>query len=207
MAKKNSNYYFDAFVKGLSYANDAATLLQDIFEKFDAANSSALLAQMHTIEHTADSVKHEMMEHLVKEFLPPIEREDIVELAHTIDEVCDLIEDVVQRIHMYNITKLRPDVKEFATLIVRCCADLKEMSLELPNFRKSVSLTEKIREINSLEEEGDRLYVEATRRLYSEEQDPVTVFAWTNIYDRLEKCCDGCEKVADTVELIVLKNS
>lgn len=25
--------------------------------------------------------------------------------------------------------------------------------------------------------------------------------------ERLEKCCDGCEKVADTVELIILKNS
>ena len=207
MAKKDCNYYFDAFVKGLSYANDAAALLQDIFENFDAANSKALLAQMHTIEHTADGVKHEMMERLVKEFLPPIEREDIVELAHTIDEVCDLIEDVVQRIYMYNITELRPDVTEFATLIARCCADLKEMSLELPNFRKSASLTEKIKEINSWEEEGDRLYVEATRRLYAEEQNPITVFAWTNIYDRLEKCCDGCEKVADTVELIVLKNS
>lgn len=207
MAKKDGNYYFDAFVKGLSYANDAAALLQDIFENFDTANSKALLAQMHTIEHTADGVKHEMMERLVKEFLPPIEREDIVELAHTIDEVCDLIEDVVQRIYMYNVTELRPDVKEFATLIVRCCADLKEMSLELPNFRKSASLTEKIKEINFWEEEGDRLYVEATRRLYAEEQNPVTVFAWTNIYDRLEKCCDGCEKVADTVELIVLKNS
>ena len=207
MAKKDGNYYFEAFAKGISYANDAAALLQNIFEDFDAANSKTMLDKMHEIEHTADGVKHEMMERLVKEFLPPIEREDIVELAHTIDEVCDLIEDVVQRIYMYNVTELRPDVKEFAKLITGCCADLKEMSLELPNYRKSASLTEKIKEINSREEEGDRLYMEATRRLYSEEKDPITVFAWTNIYDRLEKCCDGCEKVADTVELIVLKNS
>ncbi|MBQ8634375.1 MAG: DUF47 family protein [Lachnospiraceae bacterium] len=207
MAKKDNNYYFEAFAKGISYANDAAALLQDIFENFDAEGSKALLDRMHTIEHTADGVKHEMMERLVKEFLPPIEREDIVELAHTIDEVCDLIEDVVLRIYMYNIKELRPDVKDFAKLIARCCADLKEMSVELPNYRKSASLIEKIKEVNSWEEEGDRLYMEATRRLYSEEKDPVAVFAWTNIYDRLEKCCDGCEKVADTVELIILKNS
>lgn len=207
MAKKDGNYYFDAFAKGISYANDAAALLQDIFENFDAGSIKAQLDKMHEIEHTADGVKHEMMERLVKEFLPPIEREDIVELAHTIDEVSDLIEDVVLRIYMYNVSALRPDVKEFAKLIVRCCADLKAMSLELPNYRKSASLAEKIKEINSLEEEGDRLYVEAPRRLYSEEKDPIAIFAWTNIYDRLEKCCDGCEKVADTVELIILKNS
>ena len=207
MAKRENNYYFEAFAKGISYANDAAGLLQEIFENFNAANSKFLLDKMHHIEHAADKVKHEMMERLAKEFLPPIEREDIVELAHTIDEVCDLIEDVVLRIYMYNVTVLRPDVTDFAKLIVRCCADLKEMSGELPNYRKSAALSEKIKEINSLEEEGDRLYVEATHRLYSEEQNPTSVFAWTNIYDRLEKCCDGCEKVADTVELIVLKNS
>ena len=207
MAKKENNYYFDAFAKGISYANEAAALLQNIFENFDASTGKAQLDKMHEIEHTADGVKHEMMERLVKEFLPPIEREDIVELAHTIDEVCDLIEDVVLRIYMYNVTSLRPDVMKFAKLIVRCCADLKEMSLELPNYRKSASLVEKIKEINTLEEEGDRLYVEATRRLYSEEKDPIAVYAWTNIYDRLEKCCDGCEKVADMVELIILKNS
>ncbi len=207
MAKQNNNYYFDAFAKGISYANDAAALLQHIFEQFDASGIKAQLDEMHTIEHTADGIKHEMMERLVKEFLPPIEREDIVELAHTIDEVSDLIEDVVLRIYMYNITSLRPDVHDFAKLIVRCCADLKGMAAELPNYHKSASLTEKLKEVNSLEEEGDRLYVEATRRLYSEEKDPTTIFAWTNIYDRLEKCCDGCEKVADMVELIILKNS
>ena len=207
MAKKENNYYFDAFAKGISYANDAAALLENIFEKFDASTIKAQLDKMHTIEHTADGVKHEMMERLVKEFLPPIEREDIVELAHTIDEVTDLIEDVLLRIYMYNVTTLRPDVKDFTKLITRCCADLKEMSLELPNYRKSASLLAKIKDVNTGEEEGDRLYVEATRRLYSEEKDPVTVFAWTNIYDRLEKCCDGCEKVAETVELIILKNS
>ncbi len=207
MAKKDNNYYFDAFAKGISYANDAAALLHNIFEDFNGENIKAQLDEMHKIEHTADGIKHEMMERLVKEFLPPIEREDIVELAHTIDEVTDLIEDVLLRIYMYNITVLRPDVMEFTELITNCCADLKEMSLELPNFRKSASLATKIKEVNSWEEEGDRLYVDATRRLYSEETDPVAVLAWTNIYDRLEKCCDGCEKVADTVELIILKNS
>lgn len=207
MAKKENNYYFEAFATGISYANDAAGLLQEIFENFDAANSKFLLDKMHKIEHSADKGKHKLMERLAKEFLPPIEREDIVELAHTIDEVCDLIEDVVLRIYMYHISELRPDVTDFAKLIVRCCTALKEMSLELPNYRKSATLSEKIKEINTWEEEGDHLYVEATRRLYSEEQNPIAIFAWTNIYDRLEKCCDGCEKVADTVELIVLKNS
>lgn len=207
MAKKDNNYYFDAFAKGISYANDAAALLQNCFKNFDVTNIKARLDEMHKIEHTADGVKHEMMERLMKEFLPPIEREDIVELAHTIDDVTDSIEDVMLGIYMYNITEIRSDVKEFAELITRCCDALKIVSQELHNYRKSTLLIPKIAEINSLEEEGDRLYTEATHRLYVEEKDPVAILVWTNIYDRLEKCCDNCEKVMDLVELVIMKNS
>ena len=207
MAKKESNYYYDAFAKGIFYANDAAALLQSCFDNFDADGIRAQLAEMHKIEHAADGVKHEMMERLMKEFLPPIEREDIVELSHTIDDVTDAVEDVLLGMYMYNITVFRPEAKEFTGLISRCCGALKDMAQEFSNFRKSTLLKEKIIEVNGLEEEGDRLYTDAMRRLYTEEKDPVSILAWTTMYDRLEKCCDCCEHVADMVEQVIMKNS
>lgn len=207
MAKKENNYYFDAFAKGIFHANEAATLLQSCFDNFDAANIKAQLDAMHEIEHAADGIKHEMMERLMKEFLPPIEREDIVELSRTIDDVTDSIEDVLLGMYMFNITTFRPEVKEFSSLISRCCNALKDIAQEMHNFRKSTLLKEKIVEVNGLEEEGDRLYTEAMRRLYTEETNAVSILAWTTIYDRLEKCCDGCEHVADMFEQVVMKNS
>ena len=81
------------------------------------------------------------------------------------------------------------------------------MAHELSNFHKSTLLKEKIVEINGLEEEGDRLYTEAMRCLYTEETDAVAILAWTTMYDRLEKCCDNCEDVADLISRIILKNS
>ena len=77
----------------------------------------------------------------------------------------------------------------------------------MPAFRKSTLLQEKIIEINGLEEEGDRLYTEAMHHLYTAEKDPLTILSWTTMYDRLEKCCDCCEDVADMVEQIIMKNS
>lgn len=207
MAKKDNNYYFDTFEKCISYANEAAVLLQNCFEHFEPNNLKINIEEMHKIEHTADGVKHELMERLMKEFLPPIEREDIVELAHAIDDVVDTVEDVLLGMYMYNITTFRPEVKAFANVIARCCAALVEMGKELSNFKKSAVVKEKIVEINALEEEGDRLYMDAIRRLYTEDNNPVAILAWTTMFDRLEKCCDSCEDVADTVEQIIMKNS
>lgn len=207
MAKKENNYYYDTFSKCISYACEAAELLQSCVDTYNASELKVQTDKMHRIEHTADGVKHEMMEHLMKEFLPPIEREDIVELSHAIDDVVDAVEDVLQGMYIYNITALRPEVKEFARIISRSCKAMKEMGDELYNFRKSAVLKEKIIEINALEEEADRLYSEAIRRLYTREKDSVYIISWTTMYKCMEKCCDSCEDVADMVGQIVMKNS
>lgn len=207
MAKKENNYYYDTFSKCISYTCAAAELLQACVDQYDASDLRLQIDKMHTVEHTADGVKHEMMERLMKEFLPPIEREDIVELAHAIDDVVDCIEDVLRSLYMYNITDLRADAKEFASVISRSCKAMQGMGAELHNFHKSTVLKEKIIEINALEEEADRLYVEAIHNLYTGETDAVYILAWTTMYDCLEKCCDSCEDVADLVEQIIMKNS
>lgn len=206
MAKKGTDY-FDIFTQGVAYACDAAGQMRTCFQDYDPAQVHDQIKKVHQIEHAADGVKHDLMARLVREFLPPIEREDIVELANSIDDVTDAIEDVMLRLYMFNITVLRPDVHDFTDIIFRCCTALKEVTLELRNFRKPGQLLERIIQINHLEEEGDRLYAEAMRRLYSEERDPVAVIAWTAMYDRMERCCDRCEDVAVAAERVVMKNN
>lgn len=207
MAKKTNNYYYDTFAKCISYACEAAELLQSWIENGDTSDIKVELDKMHKIEHTADEVKHEMMEQLMKEFLPPIEREDIVELSHAIDDVVDAVEDILLGIYMYNITAFRAEVKEFTDIISRSCKAMQEMGNEFYDFRKSTILKDKIVELNALEEEADRLYTEAIHRLYIEEKDSLYILVWTTMYKCLEKCCDSCEEVADMVEQIVMKNS
>ncbi len=207
MAKKENNFYYDTFLKCITYACEAAELLQKCVNNYDPADLKEELEKMHKIEHTADEVKHDMMERLMKEFLPPIEREDIVELSHAIDDVIDSVEDILRGMYMYNINRFRVDVKEFASVISHSCKAMYEMGKELHNFHKSTLLKEKIVEINALEEEADRLYIEAIRCLYKDEKDAVYILVWTTMYNGLEKCCDSCEEVADLVEQIVMKNS
>lgn len=205
MAKKENNYYFDTFTKGADCACNAVTLLKQCFEDFNPDRLPQRMEEMHKIEHTADEVKHSMMQQLVKEFLPPFEREDIIQLSNSIDDVTDSIEDILQQIYMLNVTSIRPDVAEFAEVISKCCFAMKEMTLELHSFRKPARLLKLVIEINHLEEEGDRLYINVMHQLYARTKEPLTVIAWSNIYSRLEKCCDCCEDVADVVEQIILK--
>ena len=207
MAQKNKYDYFDTFVRLVGYACDAAALLDDTFRSFDAVYLSARLEQMHQIEHSADEVRHEMIAKLTKEFITPIEREDILTLANAADDVVDTIEDVLMRIYMYNITTLESEALAFSQIIIACCEALKSAMTEFTHFRKSDKLHGLIVEVNRLEEKGDALYTRAMHSLFSSQKDALHVYGWSQVYDQLEMCSDACEEVSNVMENVIMKNT
>ena len=205
MSKKSDSYYFQNFIECVECGCQAAKMLEDNLNHFDTGLLQDKLDELHRIEHDADKKKHEMMAVLVKAFITPIEREDIILLSQSIDEVTDKIEDVLIRIYINNVQQIRPEALAFIKVIIRCCEALKEVMEEFADFRKSKTLHGLIIEINALEEEGDRLFIESMRRLHAEVTDPIEIIAWREIYVYLEKCCDACEHVADVVESVIMK--
>lgn len=205
--KRNSFNYFESFVKLSKFSLSSAEILHTILSDFNSSDLPQKVKDMHEIEHNADIAKHDIMNHLVKEFLPPIEREDITSLSQEIDDVTDSVEDVLLFISMFNIKSIRPEILKFTELISTCCKSMHEALVEFQNFKNSKTLHAKIIEINRLEEEGDGLYTDMMRNLYASSKDPIELMTWTEILHRLEKCCDNCEDVADIIEEIVMKNS
>ncbi len=207
MARKKDANYFDTFVELAGYSCQAANLLDSIMNNFRADELKSKMEEMHAIEHGGDEARHAMVKKLAREFITPIEREDIMAMADAIDNVTDTIEDVVMRMYMFNVIRIREHGIKMAEIIVRCCNALKLALDEFYNFRKSQDLHKLIIEINFLEEEGDRLFTQATRDLYVNCKDFLEVAAWDQTFHYLEKCCDACEDVADIIESVMMKNS
>lgn len=207
MARKKDYDYFEKFVELVDYSCKCAEILHDTLANFNAGTLDKKVPELHKIEHSGDLAKHEMMEHLAKEFIAPIEREDIVRLSQEIDDITDAIEDVLIKTYMFNVTSIKPEVLEFTKLIKKCCDTLKVAVQEFHNYKKSSTLKEKLIEVSNLEEEGDRLYFKTVRNLYVNSKDPLEILVWTEIYDLLEKCCDACEETVDVIESVVMKNS
>ncbi len=207
MARKKDEYYYDTFVELVEYSCKAADLLNQIMNNFNAGQLLNKVKEMHNIEHAADEARHVMTKKLLKEFITPIDREDIMGLANSIDNLTDAIEDVVLRMYMYNITSIRPYALKITSIIVKCCNSLKVAMSEFHNFRKSKTLHELIIDVNKLEEDGDKLYVDAMRDLYVNCNDFKEISAWESTFHFLEKCCDTCEDVSNAIEDVIMKNS
>lgn len=204
--KKNFNY-FEAFIELPEYSLKASEILNNTLHQFNKIKIEDKIKEMHEVEHSADLAKHELINRLSKEFLPPIEREDIISLSEKIDDVTDFVEDVLLNIDIFDIQSIPLEFVEFADVISQCCKSMISVLKEFENFKKSKILHSEIVELNHLEEVADSLYVNGLKKLYRGTKDPLKLIVWKEIYDSLEKCCDACENVANDVENIVMKNS
>ena len=207
MAKKQDSFYFDNFVSCAEYAVQATEILRKCISDYNPDGLDSTLSAIHDIEHAADIKKHEVVNVLMKDFITPIERDDIMLMSQCLDEVVDKIEDVVLRLYCDNIRSIRPEMIAVVDIIEECCSEMKLMMEDFRDFRHSKTLKERIIKINTLEEDADKAFISNMRKLHTTEENPFEIIIWRNVYHYLEQCADACEHVADVCERILMSNS
>ena len=206
MKNEGLNYY-DEFIKNAEIALEMARILMEYTASFDYQKSIEIEEKVHKLENDADKNLHRTLNFLIKDFLPPFEREDIVMLANKMDDTIDEIDEIVIDLDILNVTTLRQDFPDFIELIYQTSLKLKDMMSSFKTAKKYEDVKSLIVDINAMEESGDRLYASAIRKLYQTEQNAIEISKWHTIYNNLESCVDMCEDIANCVDEILLKNS
>ncbi len=204
MKKKELNYY-DEFIKNVDICCKISNILKQHTENFKNEDAKETENIVHKLENDADLNLHNIKNYLVKDFLPPIEREDIILLVNKIDDAVDNLDEIIIDLNIFSINELRDDFRDFADLICNMSAKLKDIINCFKDNKKHEQTKNLIIEINGFEEQGDKLYENAIKNLYKLEQNPVEILKWSNIYKTLEDAIDSFESVADFVEEILMK--
>lgn len=180
-----------------------AQLLKQLLDNFEDAVS--LQHQIKDIEHKGDHQTHEIIKKLNVSFITPFDREDIHELASALDDILDLIDASAQHIIMYKVDAITPAAKELGFIILKSCENVAKAVSFLG--KKYEHIAESCVEVNSLENEADRVRQEAITKLFDEEKDPIKLIKWKEIYETLEHVTDKCEDAANILESVVLKDA
>ncbi|WP_080799844.1 DUF47 domain-containing protein [Arabiibacter massiliensis] len=207
--KREKADYFDLFEKQAEAAVAEAQLLVEVIDEYESRERvRELMERAHKLENESDEHNHLLYKRMAHDFITPIERDDIIELAQGLDNLIDYIEDVVLCFYMYRVNDMHEHAREFARLIKKSCKALEKAMGDFRNFKKSKTFNQLVIDVNAYEEEADRLYMKVNRSLYDEGngEDALHVLRWSQIFDRMEKCCDACEHAADTMSGILLKN-
>lgn len=194
--------FFGQFERLAAKVVEGAHLLRDLMT--DYTDVERKIRAIRAVEHDADIITHEVMDTLNKSFITPIEREDIRSLAQYLDTVLDDIEGTANRFLLYRVERPTPQAIEMTSLICQATEQIQKAINSLENLRQIHIF---VVEINRLENMADNISREMIGRLFEEEQDVRELIRWKDIYEKLERCADRCEDVANVIEDIVVKNA
>jgi uncharacterized protein len=159
--------------------------------------------EIKAVEHKCDLLTHEIIQRLNRTFVTPLDREDIHELARSLDDVMDAIDASAALVRLYRLESVRFGARELARIVT---ASTDQVRLALGALEHSRGLMTYAVEINRLENEADRTHQEAVTRLFDEERDPLVVMKWKETLDFLEDATDRCEDVANVLEGVMVKH-
>jgi predicted phosphate transport protein (TIGR00153 family) len=196
--------FFDLFAQSATNLRTAAEQLKDLIEDYTDVEEKA--QRIRDREHEGDEITHEIIRRLNTSFITPMDREDIYALGSALDDVMDAIDAVADLFVLHRIKEPLPEMKAQADVLVRTAQQTEDALKVLPRMARD-RLEPCWVEINSLENEGDRIYRQAVADLFSGDYKAMDVLKWKEVIETLEEAVDGLENVANIVEATVLKHA
>ncbi len=194
--------FFEMFQKAAHNMIEGSRLLKDMMEDF--RNPVEQARRIKDIEHIGDGITHDIVRRLNQTFITPIDREDIHGLASALDDILDIVDGVADRMVVFKVAKpTEPAIKLAGVLYNAAVA----VSAGIDQLGKGhADMNAFCIQVNSLENEADRITRDAISMLFEREKDPIAVIKWKEIYENLEEGTDRCEDVANILERIALKH-
>lgn len=197
----------DKFYKWFEEAADnnhkAAQLLEKLCKNFK--DPKKIADQIHKLEHEGDRISHDIYDQTNRVFVTPIDREDILALTGTLDDVIDLIHASASKIVTYNVKKNTPTAFRFSEIISE---STKVVAQTLPKLRKRKTFSQiqkSIVEINVLENQADDLLRKGLSELFKKPKNPIDIIRWRDIYEIMEDVTDRTEKIAHVLQNLTTK--
>jgi len=113
---------------------NGARAMVDLFTDYKEVDSK--IAELRRIERTGDEMTHNVFTKLNQTFITPFDREDIHQLASSLDDVLDFLNAAGARIIMYRITNPPPAALE---LSVSSCCKHRNFTVLCPFFKRTAT--------------------------------------------------------------------
>lgn len=189
---------------------DAAGELRDMVGERRVA-TEAHVASIREIETRADAVVRQIFTSANRTFNAPIDREDILALAHDLDDVVDLIEDTAKGIQRYAVSTFPEQMQAMVDAVVESAALLaKVMPLFDSITREHRQIFTVCERIGQLEEHADEIFDAALARIRADlgsgALDTIAYLDRKELYELIERVLDKCDDVANRIETITAKH-
>jgi len=199
------------FCEQASCIVDAAEELRDMVGQRQVT-IEAHIKSIRAIETKADGVARQIFVSANRTFNAPIDREDILALAHELDDVVDLIEDTAKGIQRYRLESCPEEMRSMVDAVVESAELLKKAMPHLDSitadYREIYATCQRIGEI---EEQADETFDAALSRIRADlgagRLQPIGYLDQKELFEWIERVVDKCDDVANQIQTITAKHA
>ncbi len=172
----------------LAAVPDASEFARDVFE----------------CEKEGDRITHAILSRLAEQGTgrAQLDAADVHALAVALDDVVDFAEEAADQLGRYGVEAPMEQAEAIGDILVTTAG---EVTAALHELRNGMDLAGHLVEIHRLENEADQIVRAAVAQLFAHGIDPMIVIRWKDIFETLEESVDACERVANVLEGITLK--
>jgi predicted phosphate transport protein (TIGR00153 family) len=184
---------------------EASLELNNLFNSSTSDELKATRLKIKAIEKRGDDVATQVFDSLNNTFITPFDREDIHELANTLDDVVDLIYSVSGKVEYYRLTVFSAYMKDMVAEIQRGCVQIQTAVNGLENFKNNDKTLRACKDLNKLESRVDKFFYLGISSLFDNEKDAIELIKQKDILLNIEKIANKMEDVSDVVKTILVK--
>ena len=197
--------FFTLFENMAEVVGKMATQLQLMVNESDEDKRAEIAAIIENLEHKNDDFTHSVFTELGRNFITPLDREDIHYLATALDDIADYIYASAKKISFYKINPNDIGIHKLADLVLQGSVEIKRAVHGLRDMKNLREMTEAIVKINSIENQADDVFDMSIDCLFNNENDFKEVIKKREIYQVMEIATDKCEDAANVIESIIIK--
>jgi len=170
------------------------------------------VAIIRETEVAADAVARKIFIAANRTFNAPIDREDILALAHLLDDCVDLIEDTAKGIQRYGVRGFPVEMRAMADAVVEAASVLQKVMPSLDSIArdyKTISaLCEQVGQIEGRADASFDLGLTQLRvQLRAGEVDTIGYIDRKELYELIENVVDKTDDVANAIQSITAKHA
>ena len=154
-----------------------------------------------------EETTHKMNLELSKNFITPLDREDIHALITSINEVASYIYKASNKMRLYQVEKITKSIRKLTEISLDSCNQIGNAVAELKEMKNLNNINTAVKKINKLEEKADVVYDKALADLFENEVDLKNIIKYKEVLSALHNSTDKCRVVARTLVAISVKHA
>ena len=197
--------FYTMFDQAANYCFDASVELNNLMNEEPGGERKEICLRIKEIERKGDEITNQVFNDLNLTFITPFDREDIHELANTLDDVVDLIYKVSAKIELYRLTNISKNMKDMVAEIHLGCREIQTAVHGLQNFKSSDETLKACSVLNKLVSRVDQYFQLSISSLFENEKDAIELIKQKDVLFNFEKIAHKIKDVSDIIKTIMVK--